>query len=158
MEKLFKVFIFLFVFTCIHGSAFAQIECKGTFSDGSPRPRPADPVPIPIGNVQISSVNGGPVSPIQPNTQYRITVTQPVSSDNSFWVIPAGDSFGVALFGSNVNPQTQDYAQDRGPGVSVTFTLTTDNLGGIIVFDIRGGSGGGFSQTCRSDFTRIRFF
>ena len=155
MEKLSKVFIVLFVFTCIHGSVFAQIECRGTDSSGNPRPRPADPTPIPQSNVQVTTMTGGAVGQVLPNTQYRVTVTQPVNSNNSFWVIPAGESFGIALFGSSVNPQTQNYAQDRGPGQSLTFTLTTDALGGVIVFNIRGGSGGGSFQTCRSDRTRI---
>ncbi len=158
MKKLFKTFMALLVFFLLtHGPVFAQVECRGTFPDGSPRPLPSPPTPIQAFNVQLRTMSGGAVGQILPNTQYRLSITQPSSSDNSFWSIPAGESFGIALFANNSDPQIQGYALDAGPGQTRTFTITTDALGGIIVFDLRGGSGGGFFQTCRSDRTRISF-
>ena len=149
--------VLMVLFLLTHGSVFAQVECRGTFADGRPRPLPPPPTPIQASNVQLRTMSGGAVGQILPNTQYRLSIMQPSGSNNSFWVIPAGESFGIALFGNNIDPQTQGFALDAGPGQTSTFNITTDALGGIIAFNLRGGSGGGFFQLCESGRTRISF-
>lgn len=149
MKPILKIVLLMILFSSISSFSFAQYTCTGTGL--TPAKAPAV---VPAGNITLKNMNGTNVTSILPNTQYRLTVIQPAetaTTRNSWWTVKPYEGFGHTQWATG-------FGEDGGPGATTTHILTSDAVGGAIIIDVRGGSGGGAYKLCTTDAVTRKVF